>query len=54
MQRSQGELANTLAANIDVIGHVQIADTNGWIGCEYLPSGGAGSASGWMRDWRRR
>ncbi|TDK45644.1 2-oxo-tetronate isomerase [Antarcticimicrobium luteum] len=78
MQRIQGELASTLADHIDVIGHVQIADTpgrhepgtgeinypflfatldqlgyDGWVGCEYLPSGGAGSASGWMRDWRR-
>lgn len=29
LQRIQGELANTLAAHIDAIGHVQIADTPG-------------------------
>ncbi len=29
LQRIQGELANTLAAHINVIGHVQIADTPG-------------------------
>ena len=29
MQRMEGELANTLAANIERIAHIQIADTPG-------------------------
>lgn len=78
LQRTQGELASTLSAHIDIIGHVQIADTpgrhepgtgeinypfvfatldklgyEGWVGCEYVPSGATGSASDWMTTWRQ-
>jgi hydroxypyruvate isomerase len=76
MQRMEGELANTLRANLARIGHIQIADTpgrhqpgtgeinypflfglldeigyDGWIGCEYIPSGDSADSLAWRAPW---
>ena len=72
MQRMEGELSNTIQANLPLIKHMQIADTpgrhepgtgeinyrhlfafidqigyDGWLGCEYLPSGDTNAGLGW-------
>jgi hydroxypyruvate isomerase len=76
MQRMEGELANTIRANLARIGHIQIADNpgrhqpgtgeinypflfglldeigyQGWIGCEYKPSGETGASLAWRDQW---
>ena len=76
MQRMEGELANTLRANLARIGHIQLADTpgrhepgtgeinypflfalldeigyEGWIGCEYIPSGESAASLTWREPW---
>ncbi|MEM7446015.1 MAG: 2-oxo-tetronate isomerase [Pseudomonadota bacterium] len=74
MQIMEGDLARTVEANIDRIGHFQLADNpgrhqpgtgeinypflfehidrlgyDGWIGCEYAPSGATIDSLGWMK-----
>jgi hydroxypyruvate isomerase len=76
MQRMEGELANTLRANLARIAHIQLADNpgrhqpgtgeinfpflfglldelgyQGWVGCEYVPSGEANAALAWREPW---
>ena len=76
MQRMEGELANTLRANLASIAHIQLADTpgrhqpgtgeiaypflfslldelgyQGWIGCEYIPSGATSASLAWRDAW---
>ena len=84
MQRMEGELANTIRANLARIGHIQLADNpgrhepgtgeinypflfglldelgyDGWIGCEYIPSGDTapawpGASPGWQRHTQQQ
>jgi hydroxypyruvate isomerase len=76
MQRMEGELANTIRANLARIAHIQLADNpgrhqpgtgeinypflfglldeigyDGWIGCEYIPSGETGASLSWRDPW---
>ncbi len=76
MQIMEGDLAPTIEANLDIIRHVQIADTpgrnepgtgeinypfifefldrigyEGWIGCEYRPSGNTEAGPSWIRPY---
>lgn len=76
MQRMEGELANTLRANLPKIAHIQLADTpgrhepgtgeinypflfalldeigyQGWIGCDYIPSGATPDSLAWRDAW---
>jgi hydroxypyruvate isomerase len=76
MQRMEGELANTIRANLARIAHIQIADNpgrhqpgtgeinypflfglldeigyQGWIGCEYTPSGETEASLAWRAQW---
>ena len=62
MSTAQAEaLRKTLAKHLPRIGHIQIADNPGWIGCEYQPSGATedslggecGAVLGGLRQWRR-
>jgi hydroxypyruvate isomerase len=78
MQRMEGELANTLRANLARIGHIQLADTpgrhqtgtgeinfpflfglldeigyDGWIGCEYIPTGASADSLAWREPWTK-
>jgi hydroxypyruvate isomerase len=78
MQRMEGELANTIRANLARIAHIQIADNpgrhqpgtgeinypflfglldeigyQGWIGCEYTPSGATEASLAWREQWLR-
>jgi hydroxypyruvate isomerase len=76
MQRMEGELANTIRANLARIGHIQLADNpgrhqpgtgeinypflfglleeigyQGWVGCDYLPSGDTSASLAWRAPW---
>ena len=76
MQRMEGELANTMRANLARIGHIQLADNpgrhqpgtgeinfpylfglldeigyDGFVGCEYLPSGPTVDSLAWRDQW---
>ena len=76
MQRMEGELANTIRANLARIGHIQLADNpgrhepgtgeinypflfglldeigyDGWVGCEYIPSGDTAASLAWRDPW---
>jgi hydroxypyruvate isomerase len=76
MQRMEGELANTMRANLAKIAHIQLADSpgrhepgtgeinfpflfglldeigyQGWIGCEYTPSGATADSLAWREQW---
>jgi hydroxypyruvate isomerase len=78
MQRMEGDLVNTIRANIDRIGHVQIADNpgrhepgtgeidyrfvlgaldeagyDGYVGLEYVPSGKTEDSFGWLPKGKR-
>jgi len=78
MQRMEGDLVNTIRANIDRIGHVQIADNpgrhepgtgeinyrfvlgaldeagyDGYVGLEYVPSGKTEDSFGWLPKDKR-
>ncbi|MDB5916328.1 MAG: hyi [Massilia sp.] len=76
MQRMEGDLANTIRANLPRIGHIQLADNpgrhqpgtgeinypylfglldeigyDGFVGCEYLPSGSTVDSLAWRDLW---